>query len=163
MWVTQMKANDAFWDNVNVSEGCWYWNGNTVGPYGSHRQDGITMSAHKFSLLDSGREIPKGWHVDHLCRNKGCVKPSHLDACPVAENVNRARPYTLLAYWTAMTHSKNRESKISEASRRCAEMDDWLAARIQALEKDIHAPSMESPDQNRRYTEADLEALRTAA
>lgn len=35
-------------------------------------------------------EMPDGYHIDHLCENKACCNPEHLDPVPPAENARRA-------------------------------------------------------------------------
>lgn len=44
--------------------------------------------------------IPTGLQIDHLCRNRKCCNPSHLEPVTAAENTRRALPAT-------KTHCKN--------------------------------------------------------
>lgn len=32
------------------------------------------------------KDIPEGYEVDHLCRNRGCYNPAHLKAVPLPDN-----------------------------------------------------------------------------
>lgn len=51
--------------------------------------------AHRVAYADRHGSIPDGLVVDHLCRNRGCVNPNHLDICPPDENYRRGnRPRT---------------------------------------------------------------------
>lgn len=81
---------DKFWDRVDRSGECWVWTGSaTSGGYGNLRRAGKSDYAHRVSYRLSGREIPKGFHVDHLCRNTRCVRPEHLEAVPPVVNIRR--------------------------------------------------------------------------
>lgn len=70
---------------------CWFWIPNVSGDgYGSFHFDGKTGYAHRFAYQHWKGPIPIGHQVDHLCKNRGCVNPEHLEAVPGSENLRRA-------------------------------------------------------------------------
>lgn len=87
---------DPVWDAKKLiarirlgEQGCWIWQGQYVGEYGRTGYRGKTVLAHRASFLIFCGPIPQGHSVDHLCRNKACVNPNHLDAVPQSINVRR--------------------------------------------------------------------------
>lgn len=70
--------------------GCWEWTGARL-PAGYGRfWTGERMDlAHRFSYETFVGPIPAGLVLDHLCRNKGCVRPDHLEAVTQRENLRR--------------------------------------------------------------------------
>lgn len=82
-----------FWSRVdkNSKNGCWLWQGVKSGGYGYMRyyKDGRRKSCHLVSLIIHGIKVPKGKEVDHSCRNKSCVNPSHLEVVTHKENILR--------------------------------------------------------------------------
>jgi hypothetical protein len=71
------------------ANGCWPWAG-YVKPtgYGQFHLD-RPQNAHRAAWLLFRGAIAPGQHVDHLCRNRVCVNPDHLEAVAHKENVLR--------------------------------------------------------------------------
>lgn len=73
--------------------GCWNWIGPTDGKgYGffSRRYQG-EKRAHRAFWVRANGPIEPGLELDHLCRNRGCVNPEHLEPVTHDENIRRAR------------------------------------------------------------------------
>lgn len=71
--------------------GCWAWTAATNGKgYGLISIDGSAKLAHRVVYMELAGPIPDGMTIDHVCRNKRCVNPAHLDVVTVAENNRRA-------------------------------------------------------------------------
>ena len=91
-----------FWRKVNKTDTCWLWEGyiNSEG-YGEYTSKALTTRlAHRIAkALDEG--FTKDMPLDHLCRNRNCVHPDHLEYVTV--KVNSARSNTGL-HQTEKTH-----------------------------------------------------------
>jgi len=73
-----------------TESGCWLWLGAPdVGGYGRFWVNGRSEQAHRVSYRLFFGEIPKGLQLDHLCRVRGCVNPSHLEPVTLGENIRR--------------------------------------------------------------------------
>jgi len=96
-----------FWTKV-VQQGpeddpCWIWVASrNPGGYGQFQLDGRPQSAHRLAYTEMVAEIPAGLQLDHLCRNRACVRPDHLE--PVTGRVNLLRGETFTAANVAKTH-----------------------------------------------------------
>ena len=76
--------------SVNPETGCWEWLLKKDYGYGRMRVGYKSKSAHRVMYENKYGEIPRGMHLDHLCRNRACVNPDHLEPVTVAINVQRS-------------------------------------------------------------------------
>lgn len=87
-------AEVRFWERVERlgADECWKWTGGRSrgdGEYGTFDVDGRVIRVHRFSYEIHKGPIPDGLVIDHLCCNKLCVNPSHLEAVTNEENMSR--------------------------------------------------------------------------
>ena len=69
---------------------CIIWTkGKTDKGYGTIRKDGRTQVVHRVAYEAQNGPVPKGLILDHLCRNRACLNPAHLE--PVTHRVNILR------------------------------------------------------------------------
>ena len=86
-----------FWSKVVKTSTCWLWTAAQNGAgYGYFRtgstKDGSRRNvlAHRWAFEAANGRSPKG-QVDHLCRVRHCVRPSHLDDVTQRENLLRGQ------------------------------------------------------------------------
>jgi len=87
---------------------CWMWTASTnrLG-YGRFKIEYKTRAAHRWVYEFMHGEIPGDLVIDHLCGNKGCVNPFHLE--PVTVRINTLRAYCANP-WTHLMEPQNRAS-----------------------------------------------------
>jgi hypothetical protein len=95
--------DERFWMQVERTESCWNWIGGQNGNgYGKFQVGGRKVYVHRWAYERFVGPIPDGLQVDHLCRNRACCNPEHLE--PVTRLVNQLRGETIVAANLAKTH-----------------------------------------------------------
>lgn len=115
-----VEALPARWaSRISQSGDCWVWTGgrNQKG-YGITRFNGRHMAAHRAVYLHTGRSIPDGLQLDHLCRVRACVNPAHLE--PVTNQENHWRsPHTFKLVCDKGHEIRGENVKIQGTQRLC--------------------------------------------
>lgn len=79
-----------FWSHVEKTDSCWNWTACIAkNGYGRFVFNTKHMLVHRISYELIHGKIPEGKQLDHLCRNRRCVNPVHLQPVPPKENVLR--------------------------------------------------------------------------
>lgn len=90
----RMAPAERFWLKVDKTPTCWLWtgylekNGYAYFSYGPS-SDKTRAAAHRFSYEMVNGPIPDSLQIDHLCRVRRCVNPTHLEAVTARENLMR--------------------------------------------------------------------------
>ena len=108
--MTSVTVVHRFWSKVIVrgDDECWDWIGAKTKGYGRFnpdpRRNGGTkqMPAHRWAYQQLVGPIPEGLTIDHLCRNRSCVNPAHME--PVTNKVNTLRGESVSAQAARRTH-----------------------------------------------------------
>lgn len=137
------------------TKSCWVWGScNTYG-YGMFDLCCKRVRAHRLSYeLFFGKKIPEGLQIDHLCKNRACVNPCHLELVSAKENIRRGfkspdialRPtHCINGHPFSLENTSSVKNKRNRAWRRCkichnARMVKWreanpIKAEIQKLKQ----------------------------
>jgi hypothetical protein len=92
--------------HIDASGVCWEWTAScNLGGYGQTWWNKRVRVAHRVVYEVLVGPVPEGMELDHLCRNRRCVNPDHMEPVTRAENCRRgAGPATQSARYAAITH-----------------------------------------------------------
>ena len=94
--------------------------------YGRVYRDGRNHRAHKLAYEDAHGPVPEGLVLDHLCRNRACVNPAHLEPVTPAENLRRS-PIAPATINRSKTHCPSGHEYSAENTR--IDRDGWRRCR----------------------------------
>jgi len=89
----EVSNPERFWSKVDKAGDCWLWlaakKWNGYGIFKVGGKAGYAEPAHRVAYYMARGEIPDGLGLDHLCRNRSCVNPAHLEPTTWRENIRR--------------------------------------------------------------------------
>ena len=101
----ELKHIIRFLSKINHTGNCWEWKGTIDRKgYGVFHLDQKKLRAHRVSYEIFKGVIKDNLPLDHLCRNRLCVNPDHLEPVTLKENIHRGQGICGVNY--GKTHCK---------------------------------------------------------
>lgn len=118
---------------LGKADECWPWQrGRTGAGYGAYKLEGRQELAHRLSYEIAKGPIPAGLVIDHLCRNRACQNPDHMEVVTNQENMLRGRWLEVCKYGhprtpenTYISPSGNRQCRLCVLRWK----RDWVARK----------------------------------
>jgi len=112
---------------------CIIWWGR-IDPDGYGRVPG-GYSAHRVVYESSVGPIPEGHEIDHLCNNRACVNPLHLEPVTHEENTRRAKERRGYCQWGHELTADN-TYVTPKGYRNCRECIRWSQRKYRKHKKE---------------------------
>ena len=119
----EAKSYERFLSRVHVAaSGCWEMNGwHDRDVYAHFHRSKNKSKAHRISYEFYKGTIPNGLTIDHLCKNKGCVNPEHLEAVTKEENASRHNAEGYKRWWSTLSN-KDKITFINKSSKKASKV-----------------------------------------
>jgi hypothetical protein len=147
---------ERLYNKVLIGDGCWEWTGR-IGNKGYGRFDTFPpkreVPAHRVVYELMVGPVPDGLEIDHLCRNRACVRPDHLEPVTRQENCRRAalhedwhRPKPQNKTHCIRGHALTIENTWSagKSGRKCRICGEIARARYRASKRNAAGPNREA-------------------
>jgi hypothetical protein len=128
----KLSREERFWQKVDASGACWEW-------VASKNKDGYgtfnggpalkTVGAHQYAWMLLVGPIGGGLELDHLCWNRACVSPEHLEPVPHKENVRRGKGTRRVFCAKGHRLADNQYASGRRGCRACTREDNTLRSR----------------------------------
>lgn len=138
-----------FWQHVkpDAVTGCWYWEGPiNSGGYGQFYWKGRTWLAHRLSFSRLVTPADDGYVIDHVCRERNCVFPGHLDLVTHKVNVQRGDARHLNGAYDrrlaqqGLKRPPRKKPKPRVPDRNYVSMEKWRKARSEVARNPTPMP-----------------------
>lgn len=141
------SASNRFWSKVETSGECWLWTGSIGGHgYGTfYAEPKRYVPAHRFAYVETYGDVPTSIHIDHICRNRRCVRPGHLRQATHKQNVENhggarknSKSGVRGVYWqpsrgTWQAQVSHNGTKVSRRFKDLSDAEAWVIATRNAL------------------------------
>jgi len=89
----RISIAERFWNKVDKTGSCWIWTASRNEGYGMFWDGKLNQRAHRMAYQWMNGLIPEGLTIDHMCRVRSCVNPSHLRVLTNVENARDAAKF----------------------------------------------------------------------